>query len=389
VGADQAQAGETGSAEVRVSTIELFFDLVFVFAITQLTSLLAHEPTVVGLLRVTVVFGNLWWMYGAYAWLTNSMPPRRAALRLLLLLGMTGFLVVALAIPAAFGGGGVAFGVGYLLVTLVHTGMFLASAQEITVRAMRRLGPFNAITAVLLLLAGFTDGALQWALWVGTFALHWISPVFTAVESFPVRAAHFVERHGLIVLIALGESIVAVGIGLTGGDLRAGHVVTAVLGLALAAALWWLFFDREDERAERALRDASDHRTPWLGLYAFGYAFLPVLGGIIVFAAGVKNAIERYGEPLPASTAWFLAGGVACYVAGLALIRHLLGTGPVGPRLAIAVAVLPTAAVGLEVSPEAQLGVLAVVVVCGVVAEAKWEQRGRRAGAEPGLGEAG
>ncbi len=377
----RTEQGSELSEEVRVSTIELFFDLVFVFAITQLTSLLAHEPTVVGLVRVTVVFGNLWWMYGAYSWLTNSMPPRRAALRLLLLLGMAGFLVVALAIPAAFDGGGVAFGLGYLLVTLVHTGMFLLSTQEITVQAMRRLGPFNAITAALLLLAGFTDGALQWALWVGTFALHWTSPIFTAVESFPVRAAHFVERHGLIVLIALGESIVAVGIGLTGSDLRGGHVVTAVLGLALAAALWWLFFDREDERAERALRDASDHRTPWLALYAFGYAFLLVLGGIIVFAAGVKNAIAQYGEPLTASTAWFLAAGVAAYVAGLALFRRLLGIGPVAARLAIAVAVLPTAAVGLALSPEAQLGVLAAVVVAGVVAESAWEKRRGRVAA--------
>ncbi|HEX6678020.1 MAG TPA: low temperature requirement protein A [Actinomycetes bacterium] len=386
---ERTEHGTEPTEEVRVSTIELFFDLVFVFAITQLTSLLAHEPTVVGLVRVTVVFGNLWWMYGGYAWLTNAMPPRGAAMRLLLLLGMTGFLVVALAIPAAFGSGGVAFGLGYLLVTVVHTGIFLLSAREITVQAMRRLGPFNAITAVMLLVAGFTDGALQLALWVGAFALHWISPAFTAVEGFPIGAAHFVERHGLIVLIALGESIVAVGIGLTGRDLRAGHVVTAVLGLALAAALWWLFFDREDERAERALRDASDRRTPWLALYAFGYAFLPVLGGIIVFAAGIKNAIVQYGEPLPASTAWFLAAGVAVYVAGLALFRQLLGIRFVAARLAIAVAVLPTAAVGLASSPEAQLGVLAAVVAAGVVAEATWERRRRRAAAEPGLGELG
>jgi low temperature requirement protein LtrA len=336
-----------------------------------------------------LVFGNLWWIYGGYAWLTNSVPPRSVVLRLLMLLGMAGFLVVALAIPAAFDGGGVAFGLGYLLVTAVHTGMFLLSSQESALLAMRRLGPFNAATAAMLLLAGFTGGTLRWTLWAAAFALHWLSPVFTAVEGFPIRAAHFVERHGLIVLIALGESIVAVGIGLTGRELHPGHVVTAVLGLALAAALWWLFFDHEDERAERALRDAGDHRTSWLALYAFGYAFLPVLGGIIVFAAGVKNAIVQYGEPLPASTAWFLAGGVAVYVAGLALFRWILGIRFAAVRLAIAVAVLPTAAVGLAASPEAQLGVLAAVVVAGVVAEAKWEKHRQRATAEPGLGEAG
>jgi low temperature requirement protein LtrA len=165
VGADQAQAGGTGSAEIRVSTIELFFDLVFVFAITQLTSLLAGAPTVAGLGQVVLIFGNLWWIYGGYAWLTNAVPPREPVLRLLMLGGMGGFLVVALAIPTAFDGGGVLFGVGYLLVTLVHTGMFLLSSQESAVRAMRRLGPANAIAAALLLLAGFTRGPLQWLLW--------------------------------------------------------------------------------------------------------------------------------------------------------------------------------------------------------------------------------
>ncbi|HEV8648463.1 MAG TPA: low temperature requirement protein A, partial [Actinomycetes bacterium] len=360
-------------------TIELFFDLVFVFAITQLTSLLAGDPTAVGLGRVALIFGNLWWMYGGYAWLTNAVPPRALMLRLLVLVGMAGFLVVALAIPDAFGGGGVAFGLGYLLVTLVHTGMFLLSAQERAVRAMRRLGPANAITALLLLLAGVTDGAVQWTLWTAAFGLHWVTPFFTAVSGFPIRAAHFVERHGLIVLIALGESIVAVGIGLQGRTVSPGRVGTAVLGLALAAALWWLYFDGEDEQAERVLDAAAVDRSAWLALYGFGYAFLPVLGGIIVFAAGIKNAVVQYGEPVTASTAWFLAAGVAVYVVGLAWFRRLLGTGPVGARLLIAGVVLPTAMIGLAFSADAQLGVLAAVVVGGIPAESAWERRRRAA----------
>ncbi len=360
---------------VRVSTVELFFDLVFVFTITQLTSLLAHDPTAVGVARVVLVFGNLWWMYGGYAWLTNAVPPHEPALRLLVLVGMAGFLVVALAIPTAFDTGGVAFGVGYLLVTLVHTGMFLLSTRESVVRSMRRLGPVNASSAALLLLAGFADGGLQWALWSAAFLLHWGSPFFMPVSGFAIRASHFVERHGLIVLIALGESIVAIGIGVAGTELRAGSVVTAVLGLVLAAALWWLYFDGEDERAERALGAVSDERSPWLSLYAFGYAFLPVLGGIIVFAAGIKDAVVRYGEPLTASSAWFLAAGVAVYVVGLAWFRWLLGTGPIGGRLVIAGAVLPTALVGMALSAEAQLGVLAAIVIAGVVAESAWQRR--------------
>jgi low temperature requirement protein LtrA len=377
--ADQTPAEPTEI--VRVSTIELFFDLVFVFAITQLTTLLAHDPTAVGLVRVLLIFGTLWWMYGGYAWLTNAVPPTRLLLRLLILVGMAGFLVVALAIPTAFDRGGVAFGLGYLLVTLVHTGMFLLSSQETVLRAIRRLGPVNAVTAIMLVAAGFADGAVQWILWSAAFLLLWGSPVFVAVEGFHIQATHFVERHGLIVLIALGESIVAVSIGVAADELHAGSILIAVLGLALAAALWWLYFDGEDERAEQAMHSAPSGRVQWMALYAFGYGFLPVLGGIIVFAAGVKNAVGHHGEPLAASTAWLLAGGVAGYVAGLAWFRRCLGIGPVGPRLAIAAAVLPTALVGLTATPEAQLGVLAAIVVAGIMAEATWTKRRQAANA--------
>ena len=283
--------------DIRVSSVELFFDLVFVFAITQLTTLLAQDPTIIGLVRIVLIFGNIWWMYGRYAWLTNAVPPREPALRLLILVGMAGFLIVALAIPHAFGDSGVVFGLGYLVVTVVHTGMFLQTSEESALRALGRLGPFNAISALLLLLAGFTDGAVRWTLWSASFVLHWITPYFIPVSGFSIRAAHFVERHGLIILIALGESVVALGMGLAGRDLRPGFILTSVLGLSVAAALWWLYFDGEDERAERAIRGADRARSPWLALYAFGYAFFVILGGIIVLAAGVKLAIVRSSNP--------------------------------------------------------------------------------------------
>jgi low temperature requirement protein LtrA len=355
--------------DVRVSSIELFFDLVFVFTITQLTSLLVAEPTGAGVARVALIFGNVWWMYGGYAWLTNAVPPRAPVVRLLVLLGMAGFLIVALAIPHAFGSSGVAFGIGYLAVTLVHIALFLRSSEESAVRAMFRLGPFNTITAALLLVAGYTSGGTRWAVWAAAFVLHWASPAITAVGGFRIRAAHFVERHGLIVLIALGESVVAVGIGVQGRRLTAGLILTSVLGLALAASLWWLYFDGEDERAERALNDASASRNPWLALFAFGYAFLLVLGGIIVLAAGVKQAVLRYDEPATAATAWFIAAGVASYVAALVLIRFILGTGALTLRLVVAAAALVTVVAGLAVSPEAQLAALTFVVGTGIVAE--------------------
>lgn len=355
--------------EERVSTLELFFDLVFVFTITQLTSLLADDPSLSGILRMILVLGNVWWMYDGYAWLTNAVPPREPGLRLLLLLAMTGFLVVALAIPQAFGSSGVAFGIGYIIVTVVHTGMFLRSTEGATIRAMGRLGSFNAIAALMLLLAGFSTGAIRWGLWIGAFVLHWITPYFTNVSGFAIRAAHFVERHGLIVLIALGESIVAIGIGVGEGVLSGRFIVTSVLGLALAAALWWLYFDEEDERAEHALASADRSRRPWLVLNAFGYAFFAILGGVVVLAAGIKLAIAHPGEPVTAAAAWFIAGGVATYVLGLVLFRRILRLGPIGLRVALVVLTAAVGIVGLAASPEVELGVLVAVVGGGALVE--------------------
>jgi len=363
-------AYSAGSAEPRVTTLELFFDLVFVFTITQLTSLLLRDPTLGGLLQMVLLFGNVWWMYGGYAWLTNAVPPRGLVVRLLLLVGMGGFLLIALSIPTAFGSGGVAFGIGYMVVTLVHTGLFLRAQQNVA-SAIARLGPFNLITAALLLVAGFTGGGVRILLFVLGGILHWITPYLIHQSVFTIRAGHFVERHGLILLIALGESLVAVGIGLGAIELPAGRIVAALLGLALAAALWWLYFSGDDERAEAALEAAPAEDKPWLALNAFGYTFVPILGGIVLVAAGLKLAVVRYNEPSTASAAVFLAAGVAIYLVGLALFRWLIHVRRIAVRLLMAVLALMTTVIGLRITPVAQLAALVVVLIAGNVAETR------------------
>ena len=365
----QTTDGAAMSGE-HVTALELFFDLVFVFTITQLTSLLAKDPTPTGFLQVALIFGNVWWMYGGYAWLTNAVPPRELGVRLLLLIGMGGFLVVAIAIPTAFAAGGLAFGLGYLVVTLVHTGVFLRTSQQSVLKAMIGLGPFNLVTAGLLVAAGVASGPARWLLFGAGFVLHWLTPVFTRTGGFRIRSAHFVERHGLILLIAIGESVVAVGIGLGTIALPAGRIATALLGLALAAGLWWLYFNGEEQRAEQAMDRAPFERRAWLALNGFGYVFLLVLGGVVLVAAGMKLAVVRYDEPAALATAVFLAGGVAGYAVGLALFRWVLSSGPLLLRALIGILAVPTVWLGVAINPVAQISTLVVILIAGIAADA-------------------
>src|SRR5205085_2259804 len=174
----------------RVTPLELFFDLVFVFTITQLTSLLARDATWTAVFQAAVIFGNVYWMYGGYAWLTNAVPPRELGVRLLLLVGMGGFLLVAISIPTAFGAGGAVFGIGYVVVTLIHTGVFLRVSQQSVLKAMIGLGPFNIITAVILLVGGLTTGPSRVLLFTLGFVLHWITPLITRTGGFRILAGH-------------------------------------------------------------------------------------------------------------------------------------------------------------------------------------------------------
>jgi low temperature requirement protein LtrA len=247
--------------------------------------------------------------------------------------------------------------------------MFLKSSEETALRSMMKLGPMNILTALLVLAAGFADGGWQWALWIAAVVGHWLTPYITAVQGFKLRPRHFVERHGLIVLIALGESVVAVGIGLRGQDLTGGLALTSVLGLGVAASMWWMYFDGEDVRAERALIEAPDDRVTWLCLYAFGFGFGPILFGIVLLAAGMQAALTGYGVPASPAAAWFTASGVALYTAGLCYFRFVLGTGPISVRAVLAALMLPTAFVGLAVSPEAQLATMLALAVAAILVE--------------------
>ena len=357
---------EGEAEEQRVSSLELFFDLVFVFTLTQLTTLLAGNPSVIGGVRVALIFVVLFWMYGGYAWLTNQVPPTRPARRLLLILGMAAFLMCALAVPRAFDGGGVVFGFGYLLVTLVHLGLY-ASAYGATI--VRWIGPFNLASAVCVILAGVFEGQAAYVLWVAAILIQSVTPFTSRSEDRPrIRSAHFVERHGLLLLIALGESVVAVGIGVGHEPLSFGLFGAVLLGLALAATLWWAYFASDEEGAERALAAAEPvNRQLRLAIAAYFFSYLPMLLGIITLAAGVKESIGQVGHRLDVAPAVTLGAGVALYLAGDVAFRTVLRIGPVAARAVAAVAALLTIVLGVYVAGAVQLVAL-VLVLLGMLA---------------------
>jgi low temperature requirement protein LtrA len=361
---------ETSTEEVtRVSTLELFFDLVFVFTITQLTAVLFADPTGRGLLRVALMLGVIWYMYGGYAWLTNAVAPDRAGRRLLLLGGMAAFLVLALTIPRAFSGGGPAFGLAYLAVVSVHAALFTRAASGGVVRAILRLAPFNLASALLVLLAGAVGGAAEYVVWALALALQWAAGRVASAGGFEIAPAHFVERHGLVVLIAIGESVVAVGSGALRERVDAPLAGVAVLGLLLNACLWWTYFGGDDGRAERALAGAPPEGRPALALTAFGYWHLPLLLGVVAVASALREATGHPFAGLDGARALALAAGVALFLLGDALFRRSLGIGSGRWRTALAALALATIPLGVAVAAVAQLAALVGLLVVGFAAE--------------------
>jgi low temperature requirement protein LtrA len=335
----------------RVSTLELFFDLVFVFTITQLAALLPHGVTPLGLAQVVLLLGTTWWMYDGYLWLTNAVAPNSSLRRGLLITGMGGFLVMAIAVPHAFGGSGWAFGAAYLLVNAVHTGMIVRMADGGAARAMAQLAPLNAISAGLVLAGGLAPDGWRYGCWTAALAVQVVSPYLHPIGGFTVGPAHFVERHGLVVIIALGESVVAVGMGTAGFPVTLGRIAVAVLGLMLAYLLWWFYFGDEsggesggdDARAEQRLSAIGDgERRARAALHAYGYAHYVLLIGIVVLAAGMHGAIAEAAHPLAVRAAVALGGGAALFLASEALFRWILRIGALRYRLAGALAALAT-----------------------------------------------
>jgi low temperature requirement protein LtrA len=300
-----------------VTPLELFFDLVFVLALTQCTALMADDPTWEGLARGLLILGVLWWAWVGYSWLTSVVDPEEGGVRLAMFGAMAALLVCALCVPGAFGDDGLTFAIAYGAVRVGQVLLFLvASRDDPTLRSavLAGLAGSTALGVGLLVAASFTDGALQGGLWALALALDMAGPLFFGAEGWKLVPAHFAERHGLIVIIALGESIVAIGAGVS-SEVDMGVVVAAALGTAVAAALWWLYFDVVALVAERRLSNAEVGREQnTIARDSFSFLHLPMIAGIVLVALGLKKTIEHVEDPLKTIPAIALMGGAALYL---------------------------------------------------------------------------
>jgi low temperature requirement protein LtrA len=302
--------------ESRVTPLELFFDLVFVLALTQCTALMADEPTWEGLAKGMLVLGVMWWSWVGYAWLTSVVNPEEGAVRLVVFAAMAAFLVVALCVPGAFTDEALLFACAYAIVRFSQIALFvLASRDDPGLRhAVWGLLASTAVGVGLLVAASFADGTLQGALWALALALDMGGPLLIDPAGWRLEPGHFAERHGLIVIIALGESIVAIGVGAEAG-VTTGVVVAACVGMAIAAALWWLYFDIVALVAERRLSNAAPGRERnTIARDSFSYLHLPMVAGIVLVALGLKKTLEHVEDPLKVVPAAALLGGTAIYL---------------------------------------------------------------------------
>jgi low temperature requirement protein LtrA len=310
--------------ESRVTPLELFFDLVYVLALTQATALMADEPTWEGLAKGVLVLGVMWWSWVGYAWLTSVVNPEEGAVRIVMFAAMAAFLVVALCVPGAFGDEALLFAGAYAIVRFSQIALFvLASRDDPELRhAVWGLLASTAVGVGLLVAASFADGTLQGALWALALALDMGGPLVIDPAGWRLEPGHFAERHGLIVIIALGESIVAIGVGAEGG-VTTGVVVAACVGIALAAALWWLYFDFVALVAERRLSNAAPGRERnTIARDSFSYLHFPMVAGIVLVALGMKKTLEHVGDPLKVVPATALLGGAAIYLVAHVAFRY-------------------------------------------------------------------
>jgi len=356
--------------EPKVTPLELFFDLVFVFAFTQVTGLMAANPTWEGLGQGMLVLAAVWWAWAGYAWLTNALHSDDGIARVGLLSAMGAMLIAALAVPGAFGEDSVVFGFAYFAVRAIHIFVYVRGVGEEDLRgAMLGLAPGLLAAPALIVVAGFLDGGAAAGLWIVALIIDYGTPYVQDMSGFQVAPAHFHERFGLIVIIALGESIVATGTGLAATGLTAGVVAAAIGGLVIAACQWWAYFDVVALVAGRRFADLERLERTRVSRDSYGILHLLLIAGVVLVALGLKKGLLHTDEALDTVPAVALCGGAALYLLGHVAIRfrnlHTINR----QRLFTAVILLALIPFATSVSALAAIYAVAVVYVALIAYE--------------------
>ena len=362
--------GVAEELEPKVTPLELFFDLVFVFAFTQVTGLMAANPTWEGLGQGLLVLAAVWWAWAGYAWLTNALHSDDGIARVGLLSAMGAMLIAALAVPGAFGEDSVVFGFAYFAVRAIHIFVYVRGVGEADLRgAMLGLAPGLLAAPALIVVAGFLDGGAAAGLWIVALIIDYGTPYVQDMSGFQVAPTHFHERFGLIVIIALGESIVATGTGLASTGLTAGVVAAAIGGLVIAACQWWAYFDVVALVAGRRFATLERLERTRVSRDSYGILHLLLIAGVVLVALGLKKALLHTDEALETVPAVALCGGAALYLIGHVAIRfrnlHTINR----QRLFTAVILLALIPFALSVSALAAVYAVAVVHVALIAYE--------------------
>ena len=372
--------------QATVTSLELFFDLVFVFALTQVTAFMADELSWQGILRGALVLMLLWWAWTAYAWLANIASTEERSIQLAILAGMAAMFVLALCIPEAFddlpGGlqGPVVLAVCYLIFRAMHLVMYMILSREDAEfrKQVLRFAFSVAVSTALLLLASQFEGWQQTGLWTLALLADYVGTALGGFRGWRLPSpGHFSERHGLIIIIALGESIVAIGVGVAKEPITWVIIAASMLGLVLSSALWWAYFDVSALLGEHALATEPAETRARLARNAYSFAHLPLMLGIVLGAFGLNEVLlyvsdsshHSLTDPLPTVALAALVGGVVTYLLGHVIFKWLTVHTLSVVRLAAAGVLLLSIPLIAGLPALVQLAIVTVIVVCAVLIE--------------------
>jgi low temperature requirement protein LtrA len=361
----------TAEEERKTSYLELFFDLVFVFAFTQVTSLVLEDTSPRGFARAALVLAMVWWAWSAYAWMTNAIDVENAVTRLIIFAAMVAGFFMALAVPGAFQDEAAWFAVAYFAVRVLQPALYLWGVrdQPETLRVLLRLTPWFVIAAFVALVGGFVDPDYRAWVWVASLVIDVIGTLTAARGDWHVSPSHFAERFALIVIIALGESIVAIGVGTSQLTRDATYAISVVVAFSGVAALWWAYFDFTAVAAERSLRRASGRDRSALARDVFTYFHYPLVLGIIFYAVAAKKTLEHPRDPLSDPGRWALGLGIALFLVGFALMRFRVIRRVAWERLVAAAAILVIAVLLDGAEAIVTLGVVIVILLFSIALE--------------------